>query len=218
MSVTTLAPTTTGTLADLLDEIGSIPLERVARYPAPGAATEADLLTRLGERRGQYELVDGVLVEKAMGYYESLLASLVSHLIHDYLERHPLGVVSGADGTVRLAPNTVRIPDVGFYSWERFPGRKLPRQPIPDLTPDLAIEILSAGNTPAEMRRKLHDYFQAGTRLVWLIDPRSVTARMFTSPTHVIAIDMDGELDGAEVLPGFRLSLRELFERAGERE
>ncbi|MGV3723782.1 MAG: Uma2 family endonuclease [Actinomycetota bacterium] len=214
MSATALAPATNGTLADLLEEIGSIPLERVARYPAPGTATETDLLSRLEERRGQYELVDGVLVEKAMGYYESLVASLVNHLIHAYLEHHPLGAVSAADGTVRLAPKTVRIPDVGFYSWDRFPGRKAPRQPIPDLTPDLAVEVLSAGNTPAEMRRKLHDYFQAGTRLVWLIDPKTATARMFTSPTDVIAIDADGELDGGVVLPGFRLSLRELFARA----
>jgi Uma2 family endonuclease len=68
------------------------------------------------------------------------------------------------------------------------------------------------------MRRKVREYFQAGTQLVWIIDPENATARMFISPTDVISIDADGELDGGQTLPGFRLSLRELFERAGERE
>ena len=61
--------------------------------------------------------------------------------------------------------------NVSFISWQRLPGGELPKKPIPNLVPDLAVEVLSKGNTKAEMRRKLHEYFQAGVRLVRPIDP-----------------------------------------------
>ena len=76
-----------------------------------------------------------------------------------------LGLVSGADGTIRLFPGLVRIPDVAFASWDRFPGRKIPKEPIPSLAPDLVVEVLSESNTPAEMERKRGEYFASGVRL-----------------------------------------------------
>lgn len=218
MSAVISAPALNGTLADLLDELGSIPPGRVARFPPPGSATEADVLARPDGEKRLFELVDGVLVEKPMGFYESRIAVILIKLLELFLDAHDFGVLVGPDGPLRLAPGRVRLPDISFISWSRLPQRRLPRSPIPDLTPDLAIEILSAGNTEPEMRRKVHEYFQAGTQLIWIIDPENATARMFISPTDVISIDADGELDGGQTLPGFRLSLRELFERAGERE
>ena len=73
-----------------------------------------------------------------------------------------------------------------FIAWERFPNRQLPREPIPALAPDLAIEVLSEGNTEQEMQRKLHDYFTAGVRLVWYIDPRSRSAKSYTAENQFI--------------------------------
>ena len=67
----------------------------------------------------------------------------------------------------------------GFHSWNRLPGRESPKEPIPDLAPDLAVEVLSEGNTKAEMTRKVREYFDAGVILVWLIDPRKRTAQVF---------------------------------------
>src|SRR5207244_67545 len=113
-----------------------------------------------------------------------------------------LGVVSGPDATMRLAPGLVRLPDVAFVAWARFPDGKLPAEPIPELVPDLAVEVLSRGNTEAEMERKRNEYFAAGVRLVWYLDPEPRTVRVYTNPTEVRLMTEDEALDGGEVLPG----------------
>ncbi len=203
------------TFADVLTHLGGIPLERIRAYPPPGTATEKDVL-EIESRTGRIcELVDGVLVEKTMGYYESRLAAIIIHLIEAFLEGHDLGIVLAPDGTLQILPGQVRIPDVCFLSWEKFPNRELPREPIPPLAPDLAIEVLSASNTEAEMQRKLRDYFTAGVRLVWYIDPESRTAQAYTSPAESVTIGEEESLSGGDVLPGFGLPLDELFAKAG---
>jgi len=201
-------------LADLQQHLGGIPAERIRLVPAPGTATEQDLLD-IAEREDRlYELEDGVLVEKAMGWQEAVLATWISAEIAAYLKTHDLGQVMGADGPLKILPGKVKLPDVSFIGWSRFPKERLGRRPIPALVPDLVVEVLSDTNTRREMERKLKQYFQAGVRLVWYIDPKTRSARAFTSPTAVTKMDEDGSLDGGQVLPGFRLSLRGLFERA----
>jgi Uma2 family endonuclease len=160
-----------------------------------------------------YELVDGVLVEKMMGFYESCLAIRLATLLSNFVNDHDLGVVAGADGAVRLTPGLVRIPDVSFISWDRLPGRETPRDPIADLAPDLAIEVLSKGNTKQEMARKLENYFAAGVRMVWHLDPKTATARCFTSPDSSVLVKANESLDGGAVLPGLTLRLDQLFEQ-----
>jgi Uma2 family endonuclease len=105
----------------------------------------------------------------------------------------------------------VRLPDVGFVSWDRLPGRRVPDEPIPNVVPDLAVEVLSPSNTAREMSRKRGEYFRAGVRLVWEIDPRTRTARVYTSETVFTDLTAGDELDGDPVLPGFRLPLAVLF-------
>jgi Uma2 family endonuclease len=211
------APKTDRTIADLLRRLGNIPPERVRLYPTPGTATERDVIEIEARENRLCELVDGVLVEKTVGYYESLLAVTLIRLMGKFLDRKDLGIVLGADGTLRLIPGLVRIPDVSFISWRKFPNRELPPEPIPDLAPDLAIEVISEGNTPAEMRRKLKEYFKAGVRLVWFIYSKTQTAEVYTSVRKKTSIGPSGTLDGGKVLPGFKLRLNVLFERAGKR-
>jgi Uma2 family endonuclease len=202
------------TIADVLAHLGGISADRIRAVPAPGTATEQDVL-KAESRTGRIcELVDGVLVEKTMGYYESLLASFLIRLLGDFVEKHHLGIVLGEGGTLKILPNQVRIPDVSFIAWERFPGGRLPPEPIPAVAPDLAVEVLSAGNTPGEMQRKLRDYFQAGVRLVWYLDPKARSMRVYTGPEQCVLVGEDGILDGGAVLPGFQLPLAELFARA----
>src|SRR6516225_6022162 len=105
----------------------------------------------------------------------------LGYLINSYLDKHDRGICVGADGMMRFAPGLVRILDVSFITWDRLPGRESPREPIPDLAPDLAVEVLSEGNTKPEMARKVREYFDAGVRLVWLIDPRKRSARVFST-------------------------------------
>lgn len=205
------------TVADLLKRLGNIPPERIWLRPVPGTATEQDVINIEAHENRLCELVDGVLVEKTVGYYESRVAVLLCYFIELFLSEHDLGIVLGTDGTLRLMPGLVRIPDVSFISWDKFPNRELPAEPIPDLVPDLAVEVLSEGNTAEEMRRKLREYFKAGVRLVWLIDPATRTAEIYTSPRKKTTLSADEALDGGTVLPGFHLNLQELFERAGRR-
>jgi Uma2 family endonuclease len=189
-------------------------LNRLRAVPAPGTATEKDVLESKSRIGRICELVDGVLVEKTVGYYESALAAVLVRLIGEFVEKHRLGIVLGADGTLKILPNQVRIPDVSVIRWEQFPGGQLPREPIPAIAPDLAVEVLSESNTRGEMERKLRDYFQAGVRLVWYLDPKARTMRVYTSPDQSVLVSEGQVLDGDKVLPGFELPLAELFARA----
>jgi Uma2 family endonuclease len=213
MSQATIAPPDIKTLADLRHRLGGIPLERIWFHPAPGTATEKDVIDAEVRENRLCELVDGTLVEKAMGFDESRLAIELSYLVKSYLEKSDLGICVGADGMMRIAPGLVRIPDLSFITWDRLPGRESPREPIPDLAPDLAVEVLSAGNTKPEMARKVREYFDAGVRLVWLIDPRKRSARVFSTIEKSALVRADQALDGGAVLPGFVLPLADLLDR-----
>ncbi len=202
------------TVADVLDLFGPIPAYRVRHQPAPGTATEQDVIDIALHEDRLYELVDGVLVEKTMGSYESYLANLLAYFLTGYVREHDLGYVLTTDGMARLAPGLVRIPDASFISWERLPDRRVPRDAIAKLAPDLAVEVLSKGNSKKEMTRKLADYFAAGVRLVWYVDPKNATVQCFTSPQDSVLVKAPGSLDGGDVLPGFSLPLKTLFEES----
>jgi Uma2 family endonuclease len=201
-------------MADLQRHLGDIPAERIRLFPPPGYATEEDVLEIEAREDRLYELENGILVEKPIGWYESLIAMLIGVEIRNFLENHDLGQVLGADGSVKILPGIVKIPDVSFISWSRFPKERLARRPIPSLIPDLAVEVLSETNTKREMAVKLDRYFEAGVSLVWYVDPATRGATIYESPTEAAQIDETGNLDGRNVLPGLTISLRELFEQA----
>ncbi len=212
MSVTT-APPTFKTVADLLAHLGDIPPDRVRLRPAPGTATEEDLIQVESKENRLCELVDGTLVEKAMGYPESRLAGMLLTFLNLFLMRQNLGIAAGADGILKLTTGLLRIPDVSFISWDRLPDRKAPDRPVPTLAIDLAVEVLSESNTRKEMERKCLEYFEAGARLVWYIDPKTRTAQVYTAPDQVTVLSGAQALDGGDVLPGFSVLLQELFDR-----
>jgi Uma2 family endonuclease len=214
MANRTLTPSTTRTVGDLLARLDGIPPERIRLHPAPGTATEKDVLAILDHEDRRCELIDGVVVEKPMGWFESRIALILGHFIEDYLEKYDVGIAVGEQGMILLLPHQIRIADVSFYSWDHFPNRELPTEPVPSLYPDLAVEVLSKSNTNKEIRRKLREYFEAGTRLVWVIDPKARTVRVCSSPRKFKLVTEAQALDGGDVLPGFRLPLRNLFARA----
>ena len=207
------------TLADLLEQLGAIAPARVRFHPVPGTATEKDVLAIHDREDRLYELVDGVLVEKAMGFRESLLAGMLIEILRGFVRVRNLGLVTAPDGMMRLAAGLVRIPDVAFISWDRLPNRRVPTEPIPDVAPNLAVEVLSAGNTPGEMARKRQDYFTTGAQVVWQVDPHARTVQVFTAPEQSTVLHETQTLEGGTVLPGFTLPLQELFselDRQGE--
>ncbi|NLX99830.1 MAG: Uma2 family endonuclease [Rhodopirellula sp.] len=199
------------TAVDLANRFGPIPLNRVRFDPPPGKATERDLLAICEREERLYELVDGVLLEKVMGWNESCLAVVLIEFLQRHVRTNGLGVVAGPDGLIRLVPGLIRIPDISFISWQRLPGGERPRVRVASWAPDLAVEFLSEGSTAEEMDRKLHDYFEAGVRLVWYIDPAEESVRVYHSPQQCTRLGRDAMLDGGDVLPGFRLSLEQLF-------
>jgi Uma2 family endonuclease len=188
-------------------------MERIRSYPPPGMATERDVLAIDAHEDRLCELVDGVLVEKTMGSYESVLAATLLHWIQSYLDENPIGIALGADGMLRILPTQIRIPDVSVVLWSRFPDRRLPLDAVFRVAPDLAVEILSEGNPASEMDRKLEDYRRSGVRLVWYIDPEARTAVVYTPKGPAQNLDENGVLDAAEVLPGFSFPLRKLLDR-----
>ncbi len=203
-------------LADLQEHLG-VPAHRLRLHPPPGAATERDALL-IQSRGGRLcELVDGVLVEKTVGQREARLAFVLGHLLESFVEGRRQGVVYGDGALIRLPAGPLRIPDACFYRWERFPEGRIPEDPVLDVAPDLVIEVLSADNTPREMERKLSEYFAAGVRRAWYIDPKTRTVRVFSAPDQGLVVPEDGLLTESEILPGFELRLSELFARAERR-
>jgi len=199
-------------VAQLLEQLGDIDPVRIRLDSRPGKATERHLLALASRTDRLFELVDGVLVEKVLGYLEGSLASWLSHLLQTFLDANNLGNLAGSDAMMRLMPGLVRLPDLSFVRWERLPVHgQIPTEPIPDLVPDLAIEVLSKSNRPGEMARKLKDHFLAGVTLVWFVDPRSRTVQVFTAPDQSGTLEEDETLDGGEVLPGLQLPVQCIF-------
>ena len=197
------------TMADVIKRLGGVPADRVLMRPTPGTATEEDALD---ERF--CELVDGTLVRKALGHEESRLGVILGYFIEDFLGERNVGFTVGADALHRLATGCLRGPDVAFTLWERTPRRRMPKEAIGSIVPDLAVEVLSRGNRKAEIERKRNEYFAAGVRLVWIADPRKRTVEVWTDAHTRTTLDESGTLDGGDVLPGFALPIREWFRRA----
>ena len=191
----------------------TIPAWRVPSDPPPGTATVADL-DRLTRETGRvYEIVDGTLIAKAAGWYEDLHATRLACLLREQTRGRRLGWVCGGRGLLTLPNGGVRAADVTFVGKHQVPGGVFPGPSTggpayPELYPDLAVEVLSPSNTPGEMRRKREDFFAAGTRLVWQIDPEAGTCEVYTRPDEPDAtVRADGTLDGGDVLPGVSIPL-----------
>lgn len=209
--MTTETQTSPRTFADLLRQLGDIPADRIRLNPPPGRATEQDMLDAHDHEDSLCELVDGTLVEKGMGSRESILAGAILTALRLFVIPRNLGVITGESGPMRLMAALVRLPDVAYISWSRLPGGRIPEEPVFGLAPDLAVEVLSASNTPKEMKRKRGEYFAAAVRLVWIVDPVARKVHVYTRAENPVVLASSATLDGGDVLPGFTLSLAELF-------
>ena len=199
------------TLGELVRRFGNMPAQRIRFERIP--ATEFDVEELDSDEGRLYELVDSVLVEKVMALLESMIAVILSAEIFRFIKGKSLGIVTGADGMMRLAPGLIRIPDVAFIRKAQFPGGRVGTDPIPDIHPDLAVEVLSPSNTVEELDEKLIDYFRSGTELVWYVEPDSRSVLVFTDPdrANAVRLSVADTLDGGTVLPGFTLAVAALF-------
>jgi Uma2 family endonuclease len=161
------------------------------------------------------ELVRGEVQELAPSFaVASVVGSNVIALLIEHVRPRKLGRVFMDGTTFALIPHrhSARSPDVAFIRAERLPpGGFPPRQPV-RIPPDLAVEVLSPSETKAILEDKLDDYREAGTPLIWVVDPdtRTVEVRAADAPSYTLA---EGDtLTGAPVLPEFRCAVAELFE------
>ncbi len=192
------------------------------RSPAPWAEivpgygpVTVDILLELPDDGYIYEVVEGVLVRMAgSGKQAARLALRLAIQLGAYVDAHRLGVTTGADGVYRFpGAETGLIPDVGFYLAERDALAVDDTKPIP-FAPDLAVEVASPSQSRADMVAKARVYLRAGTRLVWVIWPRSGHIDIWhqdtpTGPVSVLTVG--GILDGEDVIPGFSYSVDDLF-------
>jgi Uma2 family endonuclease len=198
------------TLADLIDDLGVAP-ERILFRPTPGTATEQDVLDFDDHEDRLVELFDGVLVEKAMGFEESIVGCAIVFLLTQHVRPRKLGVVAGSDGMVRYREGVVQLADVAFFSWDRFPEGRLTGDAISSVTPNIAIEVLSRSNTPTEMERKRNEYFDAGVALIWMVDHRARTVCVYTDAETFVTLRENEMIDGGSELPEFSVQVKEFF-------
>lgn len=165
-----------------------------------------------------FELIHGQLREKPSGARESWVAGELAARITGFVVENKLGwVFNSTAGYVcfRWDANQVLKPDVSFVGRGGLPGERIPKGHI-QIPPDLAVEVVSPNDLYAEVRAKAREYLRAGVRLVWLLDPETRTAEVHLSSGPVLVLFEDAELSGADVLPGFRCCIGDLFPPATE--
>ncbi len=160
-----------------------------------------------------YELVHGQLVEREMGIKSSWVAGRLLVRLGRYCEEHGIGWALPADSGYQCFPHEpglVRRPDVSFVRYGRFPAGVLP-EGWAKIPPDLAVEVVSPGDTAYELDEKLEDYQKAGVPLVWVINPNSRKVRVHRGDGSISDLREDDELSGEDVIPGFRCMVREIL-------
>lgn len=195
------------TLAAVVHALGDVPLDRILWTPRPGTGTERHLLLNKAA-----ELVDGLLVRKSQGMRKALVEAVVGTRILDHVRPRRLGAVTIASGPYRTVPGVVRRPDVAFTRWDRLLDAAGGIPDIAPAAPDLVVEIPTGENTRGEWERKLREYFRAGTKRVWEVDPDNRTVASYTDLDSCTVFGPTDTLTGGTVLPGFALPLADLFD------
>jgi Uma2 family endonuclease len=180
---------------------------------APARPVTAGELATLPDDGRVYELSRGMLVcMSPSSYGPSRIAGRVLARLGAFVDEHQLGDYGSAEGGFKLAsdPDTVRAPDVWFVRAARVPAGENP-EGFYDGPPDLAIEVLSPSDRFHEVMLKVRDYLDAGTPLVWVLDPTARVTAVFRPGTPVRFVDAEGALDGEDVIPGFTLPLGDVL-------
>lgn len=175
--------------------------------------TTADELLHMPDDGKRRELVLGEVREMTpAGHEHGRLAMSFAVPLATYVREHDLGAVYAAETGFVLAknPDTVRAPDAAFVARERLAAVGKGTGYFPG-APDLAVEVISPGDTYAEVEAKVDDWLAAGCRMVVVVSPRNRTLKVLRSVTEITVLTADDVFDGGDVLPGFRLPLAAIF-------
>jgi Uma2 family endonuclease len=159
------------------------------------------------------ELVRGVVISMPpppnFGHGECQAAVCI--ILGNYVRANRLGRITVESGLqTEHDPDSVRGPDVAFWSKERLPFDQRP-EVYPDVAADLIVEVRSPSNTTARLIAKIREYFACGVRLVWVVDPDARTVTIYRQPGEGRVVWDDATLSGEDVLPGFTCPVAALF-------
>jgi Uma2 family endonuclease len=177
---------------------------------APSVAIEPDDLLRM-ESSGLFELSEGRLLEKHMGYDANWTAGQIAARLNVYMWQSRAGDVL-PEQSFRCFPDdtrAVRRPDVAFIAADRIPSPR-PTGHVP-IRPDLAIEVVSPTDEVDELELKLADYRAAGIPLIWVVIPAVRLVRIFRPDAPIAELRVGETLTGDPVLPGFSVAVADLF-------
>jgi Uma2 family endonuclease len=178
----------------------------------PSTPLTAAELERLSIPDKQVELIRGrLIVREPPGTRHGAVAAKLTYYLSAFVLPRRLGTVFAQDTGFHIEhdPDTVRAPDVAFVSQERT--AEIPLRGYAKLAPDLAVEILSPDDRPAEVLSKVADWLRAGTKLVWVVDARRSAVRVYRSDGTETALSAEQSLDGEDVLPGFSCPIGEIL-------
>lgn len=167
-----------------------------------------------------YEVVDGQMVEKDWFVHEALLAQTLAGSLWDFAKANRQGKVFILMlYRIDQSKNLQRRPDISFVSNSRWPwNRRLPDVESWDMVPDLAVEITNSNDKAEAVNERKHEYFEAGVRQVWVVYPDYQEVYVYSSTKQLQVFQVGDEMDGGELLPGFRLPLAALFDDEPEAE
>jgi Uma2 family endonuclease len=173
----------------------------------------AEQLLEMPKDGSRHELVQGELktMPPSGGEHGFVGMNLAAPLAR-HVRAQQLGVVLGAETGFILSrkPDTVRAPDIAFVRKERIPATGIPKAFWPG-APDLAVEVMSPGDTVMEVDEKVQQWLEAGTGLVWVVNPRRWTVTVYRSLANVTILSVKDELDGQDTIPGFCCRVGEIF-------
>lgn len=162
-----------------------------------------------------YELVRGELRELPFSSYrQGCVSGRIGFLIGQHVRRYDLGAALGGRPGFILErdPDTVRAPHVAFLSKDRIPPKER-QQGYPESAPDLTVEVLYMDERRSDLDDRIHEYFAAGGRMVWVVDPEAETVGVYCPDVKVITLSTAEFIEGYDVLPGFRCRVAEFFAR-----
>lgn len=159
-----------------------------------------------------YEIVNGELVNVGnSGMEHGNIGLFLGGLIEIFVRQHNLGVTCDSSTAFKMKDGNKRSPDISFVAKERLIGLKRIPKGFFDGAPDLAVEIISPGNTFEEMHNKIEEYFESGTKLLWVIHPDEKFVLVYHSPQPDCLLRGNDVLDGEDAILNFKVSVSELF-------
>lgn len=173
----------------------------------------ADQLLRMPDDGSRHELVAGQLRRMTpAGWRHGAISGRLHVWRGRYIEERELGRILAAETGFLLArdPDTVRVPDIAFIRKKRLLAAA-PEEAFWPGPPDLAVEVLSPTDTVQEVDDKVKAWLGAGAAMVWVVNPKWQNVTVYRSDTDIKTLTRDDELDGQDVVPGFRCRVGDIF-------